>query len=796
MRDLYKLFSVLFFFCFSISQAQAPMNFELLAKNYKAHFQLDRERVFLHLNKTSIVPNEDLWLSAYVYNPQLNLPSTETVNLELDIYDEQGNWIDSKTLFISQGKGSAFIELDPEVFLPGKYLIRASTNYMKNFEEDLSYNQAFTIVGAPDPKTGRDEMMEVDYDLQLLPEGGHLVAGLVNSVGVKLIDENGFGISFRDGSVIDSKGRIITDFKSNRFGHSRFFLKPQPGENYTVVLTTETGEELSKEIDKPKAEGISMVSIDRKDHFLFTVKTNSRTREQLEDQNFHLAIHQDGDLRDLEFQFPKEALEVNILISKDSLFPGVNTITVFDPQLRPVLERMVFNTSGIKRAELTGNIQSRVGDSLVIGLASDPTVENSSLSVSVLPGETIAYDPNNNILSAFLLRPYIKGNIEDPQYYFAAENKRKRSHDLDLLLLTQGWSKYDWSGYEDALEEIFEREKGFTIEGEISDYNERRENTLFVRSKESQLFEVVEINENNRFCLENVFLIEDAQISFGTISERDNEVSKPTVDFNIFPKEQHPNLGEDFVFPKINKDRKQHTDVLDLPDSFSDDFVALEAVAIEGKAKMEEEGESLIGIIEDEFKITPEIEDRFHYVTDYIATKGFRVFYQFGKVYIQNIKTSTIKTGPPDVMIYLNGIPIGTDASILYKMPTSRVKSIVVNTRGYGSLGMRGVNGVVKIWTKTGGYIPGDQETLQKMIIENGFVGNREFYVPEYTSKTGGVFKKYGAVEWISDLTPGDDGKVDFTIPDFGLPQLNLYVEGMNANGVLISEVISLETGN
>ena len=51
---------------------------------------------------------------------------------------------------------------------------------------------------------------------------------------------------------------------------------------------------------------------------------------------------------------------------------------------------------------------------------------------------------NTNIEAAFLLTPYLKGYIEKPSYYFN-NTDRKKLIELDLLLLTQGWSKYDWN---------------------------------------------------------------------------------------------------------------------------------------------------------------------------------------------------------------------------------------------------------------------------------------------------------------------------------------------------------------
>ena len=49
---------------------------------------------------------------------------------------------------------------------------------------------------------------------------------------------------------------------------------------------------------------------------------------------------------------------------------------------------------------------------------------------------------NNHIISQLLLKSEIKGHIEKPGYYFTSDNKVVNEH-LDLLMLTQGWRRYN-----------------------------------------------------------------------------------------------------------------------------------------------------------------------------------------------------------------------------------------------------------------------------------------------------------------------------------------------------------------
>ncbi|MFI3315723.1 MAG: hypothetical protein R3Y04_08710, partial [Rikenellaceae bacterium] len=79
-----------------------------------------------------------------------------------------------------------------------------------------------------------------------------------------------------------------------------------------------------------------------------------------------------------------------------------------------------------------------------------PVKANLGLSVF----EEVYKDASNksNILSYNFLTSQIRGNIHNPTSYFDPSNE-DRLADMDLLLLTQGWRKYDWSINEEIKDE-------------------------------------------------------------------------------------------------------------------------------------------------------------------------------------------------------------------------------------------------------------------------------------------------------------------------------------------------------
>ena len=75
-------------------------------------------------------------------------------------------------------------------------------------------------------------------DLQFFPESGELVQGILALVGFKALDYNGKGKEV-EGEIVDSKGKVITFFKSNRLGMGTFTLtNPDTATKYFARLLT------------------------------------------------------------------------------------------------------------------------------------------------------------------------------------------------------------------------------------------------------------------------------------------------------------------------------------------------------------------------------------------------------------------------------------------------------------------------------------------------------------------------------------------------------------------------------
>lgn len=781
------LFSLGILFIANLSFAQAPLSIENIEEKYAEYFELNREIPFLHLNKNIVAPSENLWLSAYVYNPKLELPNDETVNLKVDIFNEKGNYIDTETVLINFGKGAATIDLASKELDPGTYILKASTKYMKNFDENLEYIERFTILGDEEQKASAKSKA---YDLQILPEGGHLLADVINSVGVKLIDESGKGVDFKNAQILDEEGNEISSFSSNQFGISKFNLKPIPGKNYSVLIKTDDGEEIRTSMEKPKEKGISISSNSRDEEFIFTIKTNEETKENLDSKKFHLAIHKDGFLNQLEFEFPENGLDVNVKVLKDSLFSGVNTITVFNDDLQPLAERMVFNDKKIKRGKINAELERKENDSLVLALSSDNIEENASLSISVLPSATKAYNSSHNILSAFYLKPYLKGNIENPEYYFTDGEKRKKFYDLDLLLLTQGWSKYSWENiYKNPPKEKYMAENAFSMEGTVSNRTKRQEN-LYLKSEDLGIFELIDIKKDDSFTIDSLYIFEETELSFGVV-KRGGKIKKPNLNVDISPNDLQANLSKKEI-ENLYLSSSQHAKIESFNADFIDTSVNLDTVKLVGNnnpAAIRNETR----VDEEEIQITEDLAKRYHYVTDLIEAEGFYVRRRpMGGLEIRSNSRLSLRSPDRSPLLVFNGAPIQKDPNILIDLQTSQLESITINKNGFG-YGVYGGNGVIKIEMKKG-YDTRSDKDITTVIADKGFSRNKEFYAPKYKSYTAREFKDYGSIAWKPYTFFEPESNNEIKVFNTAQPELKLFIEGITADGTLISEVLQVKT--
>ena len=102
------------------------------------------------------------------------------------------------------------------------------------------------------------------------------------------------------------------------------------------------------------------------------------------------------------------------------------------------------------------------------------TRPNANLSFSAIDAKTMKNGKQGNMKTWMLLSSEVRGYIRNVDYYFEADDKEHRQN-ADLLMLTQGWRRYDWR----LMSELYTFRKAQPIEdqfylyGKLNTYRKR-----------------------------------------------------------------------------------------------------------------------------------------------------------------------------------------------------------------------------------------------------------------------------------------------------------------------------------
>ena len=763
-----------------------------LVKKYNDYFELERETLYTHLNKTSYFIGEEIWFKSYIYNDRYQTPYERSTNIYVSIYDESGSFICSKIFYAIEGFTNGNFLVDQK-FTPGIYFIKTTTNWMKNFKEDLSHVQMFEIVGNEEEEP-KEVLKEFKYDLQLLPEGGHIVQDVSNTIGVKLINDSGNGVIIEEGTVTDENNIIITTFKSNQFGLGKFTLDTKNNVRYTVNLTLANGKQIIKPIELAEKKGITLkTEAVNGDNVLIALETNSHTLQDLLGKQYHLLIHRDGQLIKVKIDFESDKLKYLISVKKSGLLPGINIFTLVNENNKPIAERLVFNAlkTPIKEIEAT-NIVSK-GDSSVITLKSNTTSEiKGNFSISVLPASNEAYQYQTTIIATFLLAPYLKGHIENPYYYFSDINSKKL-YDLDLLLLNQGWSKYSWDAiFKDPPKANYAFEAGFQIKGSLNKYKQKTGDLMVLSSPENLIYESVVI-ENKTFSFENLFIADSTSINF-SLKNIKGKLTKPLVSYKIYPNSSKDTLGNLKV---SNNDKSYDQKIHDNTHKLNlNGRTLLDPVVLKANTKRKDPknktplirmyGAKYINLKESAFQQEP--------ITSVIRNNGFDVstatilHNNDGSVSIDKVNITSRRSvagGTKVPSVFIDNVPLLGDFKPLFSLKVSEVEDIYISTTP--NVG-ESPAGSIKIFTRRDERLSTPKNVYQTIDDLFGFSVPKEYYTPNYLNTSSDTFLKFGTISWIPNLNTNETGELIFKIPNYSSETINLYIEGMSNDGSLWSK--------
>ncbi|TCK67680.1 hypothetical protein DFQ05_1459 [Winogradskyella wandonensis] len=758
-----------------------------------------REVVYVHLNKTTFIKGEMIGFSAYVFDKASKELSFSTTNLYCTITDNENKIIRSGLFSVKSGVTSNVFDTD-SLFTSGNYTFNAYTNWMRNFKEKNYYSQQIRVIDTDIEKEEQPNEKEiVKLDIQALPEGGHLLANTKNVVGIVIKNQYGEGISDISGLIVDENDNKVSDFTLNKFGIGKTTFTPKNTDKYFVKFSFGF-KDYKHPIESPKKNGIGLSVQDNRDKVVLSLFTNEQTLPTILNKNYVLTLHNGTEIEGWEFNFKEDKTSLNKVFNKANLYPGINIFTIFDSENNPLLERMFFNHDNITRVSSVSKIETKIKDSLDILIKIPNLKPNSfnSLSVSILPTETKSYSPNEGIVSSLFVKPYLKGKVENIEYYFK-DITAKKQFELDNLLLTQGWSSYNWGEIFGPLPETaFSFEQGISYKANRNGNYKVQYLIQALKNSKSVLFDLKE--DDKSFQAAALFPVANDQLLITEINPKNGKTKKPSLYLTFKPNR----------IPLLNKLSLNNTNVEGKKAIFSntesntvnlDEIQKLDEVQLSVKVQRTRY-ESLKKLSRGTIDIFDDMKrNAYTDFATYIASKGFIVNENIGQpaangervplLTIYNTRKNRLTGNLDSPLIFLNDVPLD-DLSVLYGFKMDIVDYIEIDKSG-SSMGMRGAFGVIKIYTDPSVTLKSkDFRDIQIIDFPLKFNSQKAYYTPKYKYYNTPFFKKYGTIGWASNLTPNINGVFKIRVFNPKINSINLYIEGITNNNEFISEITTV----
>ena len=468
-----------------MAQEAGPATPEALSQKV-AQFgtSLPQEKVFLHMDNTCYFVGDTIWYKAYVTRSDRQTPTDLSKILYVELLTPDGYLVERQQLEMPDGTAHGAFALKDSLYA-GYYELRAYTLWMLNFgaydhphskwtermfynkrmaqdffrDYDKLYSRVFPVFDQPQ-KPGeylkdmtlrplrryfKSPKGKPELDVRFYPEGGDLVEGTYGRVAFEAHTKEGQHIDV-ELSIQDRNGKEVARTRTVHRGRGVFGLPAIPsGERYKAVFRY--GEyDYTVELPEPEKEGCALHVARQGEAIRVSIQASGLG---LPRPALGLQVQHGGVSKAFHDLHPDEDGKATVEIPLSQLPTGVNQFTLFDGNGRIYADRLLFvnhHDLDQPQMDITGiKTQYEPFEPISLQLRlKDPAAPKPNVSLAVRDHATdeLTYD-NGNLLTEMLLSSELKGFVENPGFYFEADDSL-HAQALDLLMMVQGWRRYDW----------------------------------------------------------------------------------------------------------------------------------------------------------------------------------------------------------------------------------------------------------------------------------------------------------------------------------------------------------------
>lgn len=779
---------------------QTEFKAKTLAEKLSNYFEAyPTERMYLDIDKSRYTSGDTIWFKSYLTAGFYNQPSPLSGVAYINLVTSSDSIISKAKIQINSGLGTGFINIPREV-RSSNYQLIGYTKWMIDVDSTEIFHKNIPIVNLFE-KTNNPKRDTITGNLSIsfYPEGGNLVNGTESRVAYKLVGS----LSQAEKLVLYSdRGDSIATIQNQFLGMGTFQLHADEGVRYYV-----------KSILNDRKFYLPQSTNEEAGIFLINSESLSDIRFKIYKGEFSsyseviILAHINGLVTyAADASFAEDGTIIG-RVPKNILGPGVNNLTVFTASGIPILERSVFidkeatfdlstkidKTTYSNRSKVSTEISTMIKDAAVV----------ADLSMSVVEvNQSWDIENEDNIISHFLLSSRLKGKVQKPWYYFNS-NDEQRYQNADLLMMVNGWSRYNFKKYlNSSLGDVNPEasiEQGITIAGYLLKESGKKPivdgSVNFIVQDSSSAIGMANTNKMGYFNIPDLKITGETPIVLKGKNAKGNDNVKFEMDSSSFQPIVYNkfNYQQEDQYLKIDQD--ELTNSLKFQETLrgqnlENNFEMLEEVSVRSfKIDEQQKVNNLFGkgsytLKAEDLVISQTAQHPLELIRGRVP--GVRVSGNLNSwtILIQGVGSINSGTTP---LILVDNLEVNID--FLNSLPASQIKQVEVYKGASAAIfGSRGANGALAFFTKNGvqDYTDYDLESVEVVILE-GYQIHKEFYSVSYNEDRNSKVADYRTVlTWEPLIQTTTEGKYQTTFYTSDVDgDYILVIEGMTKAGTL-----------
>jgi hypothetical protein len=736
------------------------------------------DQVFLHLDRNLYHPGDTIRFQAYIRDRNSGIFGSESISLFTLLLNKAHETVDSARFRIMNFGASGWLKI-PQTIPLGNYSVLAYTSMMMNYDPEFVFSIPIRIEEQRNAQLTKNQIVEETVspffqesstkskiDLRFLPEGGTFICNVLQRMAFNAVTSSGRILKVK-GEIRNQRGKKVTEFISGEYGPGLIELRAIQGDTLFAFLNGKEFSGMKWPLPVPERSGIAM-RVNNSQNGMIEVSLEGKG---VASKTWLLAITMNNNLI-LSREVRSDSL-FRLNLNTDELPAGTAYVTIYDNELNPVAERLIFINNDKKMTihiSSSSPVVKNGNETELILNTTDDDGENISSMVSIAVIDSLSGFcstlPFPDIESKLLYDRHFYDNLPPVTKLRGLNNLDKNT--IDLLLMTYGWRKFCQRNNPES-----------GSKKEILDYDYLKIKDLEPGKEDKMSVPILTLEDANILKLP-VNKVKEAILSFNSLNDSvrririltDNKSTKNMISAKIeFPENKSfSDKAKQVHNEAFNNSSSLSDTTLNMKTlfPFPDSVINIEEVIIKPK-RIPAPPHAYVNKYEQLYQSTGIITKTY---SDFKAWPSFE--YILGLFNPSNLDPNKKQVylslrSPFPALFVLDDIPIGKSYEIIDMLPTSEIESVSVlkGTRGFTIYGTAANGGVVFVTTKKGFEEAKPEKNDELLRPVRLFRTEIEFYMPpkeEVDSKT--ALQPRPTILWMNEVMLDGSGPVKIQYPD------------------------------